>query len=231
MCKEDLLCDHPWHKGDARPSVVPWILPSPFFKNERGIPFSSNWGLSLTNMNCQIWHIMAWLQHQTVSSCMPSSSIDLWLCSFIKWSWTCSLFRVGGTSLSPATHSEDLREVGSLTTCEDRGKELIDYLSLLHISCHQFTLVHQWQYALLGLFFLTCIIIPYQVLFQYCLSFPQPISTHSNNVHLLSLYHLSSYSSVWGKKSLLSHANFHPAMLNFSHRNKKLLCSKKNVFK
>lgn len=42
---------------------------------------------------------------------------------------------------TPTWMFRELRDVGSLTDSEDWGKELIEYLSLLHISCHQFSLL------------------------------------------------------------------------------------------
>ena len=80
----------------------------------------------------------------------------------------------------------DVRNMRILATSEDRGKELIEYLSLLHSCCSKFSfLIYQRKYALFDLFLLTYVPvesvlfvfnIPCQVQFHLCLGFHNPIS-------------------------------------------------------
>lgn len=80
----------------------------------------------------------------------------------------------------------------------DWGKEFTEYLSLLHICSHQFSLFIPILFTLLGLSFLTYVLtqsllvilhILWQVLLHLCLSFSDLVPTHPN--------YGFSYPNIW----------------------------------
>lgn len=136
-----------------------------------------------------------WWRVTTVRSlrtlgCIPSNPRDLWLFSFIKWSWICSLLIVEGTPLPPypprGSGTWEKQEAWLAVKAEVKNS-LSSFI--LHISCHQFSPLASkggtlfsafifWPNYLLNPFFVI-LYIPCQVLFQLCLGFPHPIPTHS----------------------------------------------------
>ncbi|KAK4806814.1 hypothetical protein QYF61_005610 [Mycteria americana] len=91
----------------------------------------------------------------------------------------------------PALRFGDLRDVGREITTENWGNKIVEYLSLLHVGCHQFScLIYQGAYIFFNLPFLAdlpvkallILRIPCQIQLQLRLSFPDPIPMYLGSV-------------------------------------------------
>ena len=96
-----------------------------------------------------------------------------------------------------------MKDLGSLTGSEDQGKDIVEYLSLLHICYYQFTLlICQRGHTLLRLSFLAnvpleslpvILCIPCQAQFYLCLGFPDPIPVYPDCIPVLFPGHVSPF--------------------------------------
>lgn len=121
------------------------------------------------------------------------------------------------TSSTPTQRIRDFREAGSLTASEGWGKEFIEYLSLLHITCRQLTPLAPKGGKLFSdfIFWPKYLLNPFSLFFtslaKSCSSFALAFLTPSLHIQTLSLYSSTrspatastacaflSYSSVWG---------------------------------
>lgn len=143
------------HAGKARWSVVSCICLSSLLKI--GIIFPDNSGFAWTpwlfksdrehNSN----NIRQFPQALGMHLIRPHRSVPVQFHQVVLN----QLFTYRGRAMLLNRRFRDLRDVGSLTANDSWGGELVHNLSLLHIRCHQFSLLVYWGCTLLGLPFLT----------------------------------------------------------------------------
>jgi len=139
--EDDLFHDFSRHRCEAHWSVVPWVLFLPFLKNgsniflfpsHKGLCLWQSWflrhdGECLGNQFTQFLHGMHTIRpHRLAHIQSYQEVLDFFL--LLQWEGF----------LLPRLLPEGL---GSLSTSEDWGKELTEYLSLLHVFWSHFSLL------------------------------------------------------------------------------------------
>lgn len=133
--------------------VVPMVCLSILFNNRCDFLLLLVIGFHLFAMTFQTYWRVPWQLHQRVSSRPQDAShqgpIETCMFRFSWWSWIQPLL----THNSPSLYLDiwdmrDYRNIGRVTASKDESKNIVEYLSLFFVCCHQLShLAYQREYT------------------------------------------------------------------------------------